>query len=81
MRKKALLVGAASPFIGPRVNLEEGEWLVEPPALGEVELRIEGLGDLKVHEAIKVSGPCTVQGIARNGASIHLDIKQVRMCA
>ena len=31
MRKKALLVGAQASFEGPWVNLEEGNWLVEPP--------------------------------------------------
>ena len=30
MRVKSLLVGAAAGFVGPWVNLEDGEWLVGP---------------------------------------------------
>ena len=38
MRKKALLAGALSGFEGPWVNLEVGEWLVEPSPDFELKL-------------------------------------------
>ena len=44
MRKKALLAGAGSSFEGPWVNLEPGEWLVEPSQ------------DVKIMRSVQLSG-------------------------
>jgi hypothetical protein len=77
MKKKALLVGALSPFKGPNVHLEEGEWLVEPPLFGRAAVFISDRGEESLDGLpVCIDGPCVIYGIAIEG-EIHLSVKQV----
>lgn len=67
MRKKALLVGAVGPFEGPRVFLEDGEWLVEPPSLLGDDLVIlvqDGQG-IPLNRVVYFAGPTWVRIIIK----------------
>ena len=76
MRSKALLVGARAGFVGPWVNVEEGEWLVDPPSSVTLEC-----GDT-VHnsgESVAFNGPIRVRAIvdkAHVGLDIYLKVRQ-----
>ena len=80
MRKKALLVGARASFEGPWVNLEEGNWLVEPPtgvriAVKEFDAVTELLGGGSMLE-----GPCRVKAIIADdytGPEVCLSVQEV----
>lgn len=79
MRKKALLVGALSPFTGPWVFIEEGEWVVESPSLGgEFQLEIEDIGlfSLGIGDLI-VKGPTRIRAIVIEGEA-HINAKQLQ---
>ena len=83
MRKKALLAGAVSSFEGPWVNLESGEWLVEPTLdititckKDEVE---ETFGNFR-NDKIGILGPIRIRAIVSpdyDGPGIFLSAKQV----
>ena len=78
MRKKALLAGALSGFEGPWVNLEVGEWLVEPSPNVSVDTT-SLVVDIKP-EGTLIQGPSRVRGIvheAYDGPGIFLVAKQL----
>lgn len=78
MRKKALLAGAISSFEGPWVNLESGEWLVEPSpdiSLDIVNALFETAGSI-----VSIPGPARIRAIVHqdyNGPGIFLVAKQI----
>ena len=77
MRKKALLAGAVSSFEGPWVNLESGEWLVEPSKDVQI-LRSENLSGLWIEG--KLRGPERIRAVVSpdyDGPGIFLSEKQV----
>ena len=77
MRKKALLAGAVSSFEGPWVNLESGEWLVEPSKDVQI-LRSEDLSGLWIEG--KLLGPARIRAVVSpdyDGPGIFLSAKQV----
>jgi hypothetical protein len=80
MRKKALLAGAGSSFEGPWVNLESGEWLVEPSKDVRIELyestKCWPQEDGKYH----VTGPIRIHAIVSpdyDGDGVFLSIRQI----
>jgi len=82
MRKKALLAGAISSFEGPWVNLESGEWLVEPSKDVEVQngkqLK-EGIRSQIVTES-SIRGPARIRAVVNpdySGPGIFLVAKQI----
>ncbi len=79
MKKKSLIVGAGSPFMGPAVHLEAGEWLVEPPSGGVAKLMIENGVGTRTREdfPLRVHGPCRVWGVVVEGTAVYLDAQQV----
>ncbi len=77
MRKKALLAGALSGFEGPWVNLEAGEWLVEPS--GDVLLRVSDEPTLEFGEG-RFIGPSRIRAIVSSsyaGDGIFLSTQQI----
>ena len=77
MRTKALLAGAVSGFEGPWVNLEEGEWLVEPGP--DVILRVAEEPTLEFGEG-RFIGPTKVRAIVSKdyaGDGIYLSVSQI----
>ncbi len=88
MRKKALLVGARASFEGPWVNLEEGEWLVEPPFLVFIRKEFNGTpfiyhpdsSDYKDGK-LTVVGPARIHAFVNDnykGPDVYLSIEQVK---
>lgn len=87
MRKKALIVGGLSSFEGPWINLEEGNWLVEPPLNGVVRVIVDHetgakffSWDLSNGEML-IEGPAKVRAIVVDcdcEAGIHLDVKLIK---
>lgn len=80
MRKKALLAGAGSSFAGPWVNLESGEWLVEP--LKDVRLELYESTKCWPQEDGKyhVTGPIRIHAIVSDeydGDGVFLQIQQI----
>ena len=81
MRKKALLAGAVSSFEGPWVNLESGEWLVEPSKDVEVQRGMQVAAGIRydiVEESIH--GPARIRAVVSpdyDGPGIFLSAKQV----
>ena len=78
MRKKALLVGANASFEGPWVNLESGEWLVEPSP--DVSVDTTSLVVEVKPEGTLIRGPSRVRGIVHEsykGPGIFLSAKQI----
>lgn len=82
MKKKALLVGAQASFSGPWVNLEQGQWLVEPGS-DQVELVVEAEQVMSVFNGGKevfLAGPCRIRAEVSadyEGERIHLDVRQL----
>jgi len=77
MRKKALLAGASSSFKGPWVNLEPGEWLVEPSQDVQI-FRSENLSGIWIEG--KLRGPARIRAIVSpdyNGPGIFLAARQI----
>jgi hypothetical protein len=78
MRKKALLAGALSGYAGPWVNLEVGEWLVEPSP--DVSVDTTSLVVDVKPEGTLIQGPSRVRGIVAqsyDGPGIFLVAKQL----
>lgn len=78
MRKKALLAGAGSSFQGPWVNLESGEWLVEPSP--DVSLRTTKLMIDVQPNGTNIRGPVRLRAIVSpsyEGPGIFLIAKQI----
>ena len=79
MRKKILIAGGISPFEGPWINLEEGDWLVEPPSHGKVILVKDDGEIVELNGAkVKLFGPTRVRAIIEEAEEeIHLDAVRV----
>ena len=87
MRKNALLAGALSGYEGPWVNLEAGEWLVEPNGdnYHDFHLQISGEEEVKrtFNDAIldvEVRGPARIRAVVSpdyDGPGIFLIAKQI----
>lgn len=76
MRKKALLAGALSGYEGPWVNLESGEWLVEPSGDAYIEF---GKGVIECPDTNTFRGPARIRAVVSptyTGAGIFLSAKQ-----
>jgi len=78
MKKKVLLAGGTAPFEGPRVYLEEGEWLVEPPPFSKISLVLDNGELLELSESVRIIGPSHVRAIIEEATNeVHLDARQV----
>ncbi|MEE8113330.1 MAG: hypothetical protein V3T23_03140 [Nitrososphaerales archaeon] len=85
MRKKALLAGAGSSFEGPWVNLESGEWLVEPSkdvriVADNVEAFDHSDDPEDYGRKFKVVGPVRIHAIVSedyDGDGVFLQINQI----
>jgi hypothetical protein len=78
MRKKALLAGASSDFKGPWVNLDPGEWLVEPSPDVSVDTAAM-IVDAKPDGTI-IRGPTRIRAIVSpdyDGPGVFLVAKQI----
>ena len=76
MRKKALLVGARASFEGPWVNLEEGNWLVEPPTGVRIEAGIARV----TGDGILLEGPSRIRALVMDdydGPEVCLSVQEV----
>lgn len=74
MRAKALLVGAVSPFIGPWVHLEEGEWIVEAlPSFGDLVKLIICAEDFEWEHTLSVQA--TIVGPVKVRVVIETEIE------
>ncbi len=83
MRKKALLAGAVSSFEGPWVNLEAGEWLVEPTQDIMITcnkgVEEETFGDFR-NDKIGILGPIRIRATVKpdySGPGIFLTARQI----
>lgn len=75
MRTKALLVSAIGPFLGPAVNLEKGEWLVDAPPF--IQILSDAGETLKGN---KILGPARIRARVLDdysGPPLNLSITQV----
>ena len=81
MRSKALLVGAQASFVGPWVNIEEGEWLVEPPSSITLERREgEGVRRCQGGTEVHITGPACIRAVVATkyeGNGVHLDTRML----
>lgn len=82
MRSKALLVGARASFLGPRVRLEEGRWLVDPPpsVAPHISVYVKGRTDSLSLWPLTIDGPCIVRAATKStyeGSGVHLDARLV----
>ena len=79
MRKKALLAGAVSSFEGPWVNLESGEWLVEPSK--DVDfLDADKVLITKDDGSMSIHGPARIRAVVSpdyDGPGVFLVVKQI----
>ena len=90
MRVKSLLVGADASFVGPWVNLEEGDWLVGSfPGILQSDVDGElvpdvanlGAGDLTElnNEGGTIKGPIRIHAIVSDdyvGSGVFLQAKE-----
>lgn len=77
MKKKALLVGASAPFVGPMIIVDEGTWVVEDCEKGvNINLDINGethfLGDKLI-----VQGPARIIAELVEGINVCLSLRQI----
>jgi len=79
MKKKILLAGGKAPFVGPRVNLELGSWLVEPPPNSVVQIMLPDGEVVELQdEPYMIIGPINVQAIVKEAKQeVHMDAIQV----
>jgi len=86
MRSKALLVGARAGFVGPWVNLEVGDWIVDPTH-PEITLEVVHGGKESVLYNGKhasptrhiFTGPCRARGYVSDeyrGDGVFLKVRQ-----
>lgn len=80
MKTKALIVGGLASFEGPWVNLEEGEWLVEPSP--DFDLHI--YESTKLHAQpdgeFEITGPTRIRAIVVDnyvGDGVFLQARKV----
>jgi hypothetical protein len=80
MRKKALLAGAGSSFEGPWVNLEPGEWLVEPIQDVEVQYHESTKAWPEADGQYRIRGPIRIRAIVLpdyKGSGIFVQARQI----
>jgi len=80
MKTKALIVGGLASFEGPWVNLEEGEWLVEPSPDFELQLYESTRAFPEPNGEYNIVGPIRVRAVVTDdysGDGVFLQARKV----